>query len=170
MRSTVRASVEGTDRVQDFRRYGAADASVDRNLIYRTVVNTFQNVDFTFVRPVGAVGPEGGPSAAPDRHVDGIKDEETTVEDVAVVETDRFTIARDGWRSVDAQDGITGTVDLDKLVAQSIILVLVVDGTVGGIGEGPEVPAVEEGAAFLEDRRRLNCCPTRHGRHSHLSP
>jgi hypothetical protein len=119
-------------------------------------VNTFQNVDFTFVRPVGSVGPEGGPSAAPDGHMDGIKDEETTVEDVAVMETDRFTISRDSWSSVDAQDGITGAVNLDKLVAPSTILVLVVDSAVGGIGKGPEVPAVEEGTAFLEDRRMLN--------------
>ena len=184
-RSAVRASVEGTDRVEDVRRYGAAGASVDRDLIYLAVVNAFDNVDLTFVRPVGAVGPEGGPSAAPDGHVDGIKDEETTVEDVAVVETDRLTIGRDIWGGLNAQNGIASAVNLDELVVQCTILVLVVDGAMGGVGEGPEVPAIEEGAAFLEDREsakvRLGLdsawarlgpgldsarlgCPDRHGR------
>lgn len=139
-------------------------------------MDTFYNVDFTFVRPVGAVGPEGGPRAAPDGHVDGIKDEEATVEDVAAVETDRFTISRDSWSGLDAHDDITSAVNLNELVAPSTILVLVVDDAVSGIGGGPEVPAVEEGAAFLEDRRGSNSawtrlgCPNRHGRHSHLSP
>jgi hypothetical protein len=139
-------------------------------------VDTLHNVNFTFVWPVGAVGPEGGPSAAPDGHVDGIKDEETTIEDVAVVETDRFTIARDGRGGLDAHDGIAGAVDLDELVVPSTVLVLVVDGAVGGIRGGPEVPAVEEGTALLEDWRRLNSVGlapggwNRHGRHSHLSP
>ena len=156
VRSAVRASVEGTDRVQGVRSYCAADASVYRNLVYRTVVNTFEDVNFTFFRPVGAVGPKRGPSAASDGHVDRVKDEETTVEDVAVVETDRLAIARDIRGSLDAHDGITGAVNLDELVAPSTSRVLVVDGAVGGIGGGPEVPAVEKGIAFLKDWRRLN--------------
>lgn len=169
-RSAVRTSVEGTDRVQDVRRwrYGTTGRSVDRNLVYIAVVNTFDNVNFTLIRPVGAVGPEGRPGATPDGHVDRVEDEETTVEDVVVVETDRLAIARDSRGSFDTQDGIAGTVDLDELVVPSTILVLVVDHAVGGIGEGPEVPAVEEGTAFLEEWRGLNSawsrlgCPNRH--------
>jgi len=171
-RSAVRASIEGTERVRDVRRYGAAGAGVDRNLVYRAVVDTFQDVDFTLVWPVGAVGPEGRPSAAPDRHVDGIKDEETTVEDVTAVETDRLPIARDSWGGLDAHNDIAGAVDLDELVGQSTILILVVNGAVGGIGGGPEVPAVEEGIALLEGcwSRHGPARRDRHGRHSHLSP
>lgn len=132
-------------------------------------MDTLDNVDFTFVWPVGTIGPEGWPSAAPNGHVDGIKDDETTVEDVAVVETDRLAVTRDGRGCLDAQDGIAGAVDLDELVVPSIFLVLVVDGAVSGIGEGPEVPTVKEAIALLEDWRRLNSARgRRHGRDSHL--
>jgi hypothetical protein len=133
-RSAVGASIEGAECVRVVGGYCAAGTSVDRNLIYGTIVDPLNNVDFTLVRPVGAVAPEGGPSATPDRHVDGIKDEETTIEDVVVVETDRLTIARDGWGGLDAQDGIAGAVDLDELVAPGTILVLEVNGAVGRIG------------------------------------
>ena len=150
-RSAVRTSVEGTDRVQDVRSYGAAGPSVDRNLVYIAVVNTFENVNFTLVWPVGAVGPEGGPSAASDGHMDRVEDKETTIEDVVVVKTDRLAVARDSRGSFDAQDGITGAVNLDELVVPSTILVLVVDHAMSGIRGGPEVPAVEKGTAFLED-------------------
>ncbi len=149
---------------------------MDRNLVCRAVVNTFENVNFTFVGPVGAVGPKRGPSATPNGHVDRVKDEETTVEDVVVVETDRLAVARDIRGSFDAHDGIPGAVNLDELVVPSTSRVLVVDGAVGGIGGGPEIPAIEKGIAFLKDWRRLNSVwtrlgyPNRHGRHSHLSP
>lgn len=91
--------------------------------------------------------------------MDGIKDDESTVEDEVVVETDRFTIARDCRGGLDAHDGIAGAVDLDDLVVPSTVLVLVVDDAVSGIGGGPEVPTVEEGLALLEDWRRLNLTP-----------
>jgi hypothetical protein len=134
-RSAVRAAIEGADCVDDVRGYGTAGSGVDRNLVYGSTVGTLDNVDFTHVRPVGAVGPEGRPSGAPYGHVDGIKDEDTTIEDVAVVEADRLAIARDGWGGVDAQDGISGAVNLNELAVPSIVLVLVVDDTVGRIGE-----------------------------------
>ena len=106
---------------------------MDRNLVYRAVVNTFENVNFTFLGPVGAVGPPRRPSAAPDGHVDRVKDKEATVEDVVVVETDGLAIARDIRGGLDAHDGITGAINLDELVAPSASRVLVVDGAVGGI-------------------------------------
>lgn len=105
--------------------------------------------------------------------MDGIKDDESTVEDEVVVETDRFPISRDCRGGLDAHDGIAGAVDLDKLVVPSTVLVLVVDGAVSGIRKGPEVPTVEEGLALLEDWRRLNLSRmVRLARlnHSHLSP
>ena len=106
--------------------------------------------------------------------MDGIKDEETAIEDVAAVETDRFTVARNGWGGLDAHDDIAGAVNLDELVVPGGILVLVVYGAMGGIGEGPEVPAVEEGIALLEDRRRFKLGRLAESawkrRHSRLSP
>jgi len=47
----------------------AAGAGVDRRLVDIIVMNTFNDIDFSFVGPIGTVGPKCGPGAATGRHV-----------------------------------------------------------------------------------------------------
>lgn len=80
-------------------------------------VDSLENVDLSSLRPVGTVGPERRPRPAARRHVNGVEDDETSVEDVLGVKSNGLSTSNavsDLGGLVDGDDGVSLRVDSDE--------------------------------------------------------
>lgn len=113
-------------------------------MVFGEIVDTFQNIDFTSVRPVGPVCPPRRPDSTAVRHVQSVHDDHSTCPDPVGVDSNGFTTTRDFGRGIDFHDGVSGVVDRNETFAPSGRSRDVVDGTVGRVIPLPEPPRVEK--------------------------
>lgn len=84
---------------------------MQRKLTIRLIVDRFENVNFTIVRPIGALGPERRPDGTTNRQVRNVHyEDDAGLIPVFGEEFDRvsFLVVRESGRVVDADDGLIG--------------------------------------------------------------
>lgn len=120
-----------------------------RSLVLLLVVYTLQNINFTTVRPIGAVGPPGRPDSTPNRHVLGIHEKESVdIEYLLVVDSDRVTVP---YVVLCAESHVSRLVivELQEAAIESGLIIEEIDISVRRIGEVPECPTVKERSTLM---------------------
>lgn len=114
------------------------------SLVLLLVVYTFQNIDFTTVRPIWAVGPPGGPDTTPNRHVLGIHEKEgVDIKCLLIVDSNRVTVPH---VILGAESHVSRlvVVELQEAGIKSGLIIEEIDISVRRVGEVPECPTVKE--------------------------
>lgn len=119
------------------------------SLVLLLVVYTFQDIDFTAVRPIGAVGPPGGPDTTPNRHVLGIHEKKSVdIKRFLAVDSNRVTVPH---VILCAKSHVSRfiIVKLQEACIESGLIIEEIDISVRRVGEVPECPTVKEGMTLM---------------------
>lgn len=146
--------------------HSASRAGVERDLVLGERVDTFENVDFTAIRPVGAVLPPGRPCSTAIWHVVGVHDDHSASEPGTMSTIVHFGCRFDLHQVSLYSDGLSGivdtlgrvvlhhgvavAVDTDQALVPSGSSVDVVDGSVRGVVPVEELPVVKERVSRLK--------------------
>ena len=151
---------------------------MNRSLVVRVVIHAFDNVDFASCRPIRAVTPECGPRRTPGRHVYRVHYDESASVIVLRSNPDALTRVCHLRSGLHAHDSVARAVDRcqvcrllwaervrswrDRTQGHDVGthrsgLVNIYDRTVRWVATCEEVPAIEETAARLEERKVLDC-------------
>ena len=128
--------------------HGTRGGRVERHEVLRLIVDTFDNVNFAIVGPVGTKGPEGWPGStnAPG-HVAEVDDKQAVGIGLLTFQTNAVTSSSAGNIAVVYADVCNAAVGVDKALALCSALVDIVDVSVGWVVTGIEVEIVEETCA-----------------------
>jgi len=122
---------------------------VNGDLVLGEFVDTLQDIDFTTIRPVGAVLPPRRPRSTSSRHVPCVKQDKTTLEHFLSVQTNRFSSPAAGVLGrIRFHHRVAFTVGRYKTLIPRLTGVLVIDSPVGRVIVIPEVEIVKEGVSL----------------------